>query len=99
VLSRALAELGRGDVALIVIRRSVELTPPWRRSYYQLYLVDVAAIAGRTGEAIQALEASFGLPLVLTVPRLRADPRFEPLRGDPRFEAMLARHERQPGTP
>lgn len=53
--------------------------------------------AGEADSAVALLDHLFSIPSEgITVPRMRVDPRWQPLRDYPRFQALLEKHE-QPG--
>jgi tetratricopeptide (TPR) repeat protein len=102
-LARGLAGVGRGEEALALARKRAanrwDKVDRFGQFTMQRYIAEIAVLAGRRAEAIEALDQSFGIPLWTTPAFLRVDPRFEALHGDPRFEAMLARHAKLPELP
>jgi tetratricopeptide (TPR) repeat protein len=98
--ARALSALGRGNEAMAVVPRLLTKVSKAQRHEWLPVISLVAIDAGRTEEAIDALDKSLSaFPLWTTPAFLRVDPRFEALHGDPRFEAMLARHAKLPELP
>jgi hypothetical protein len=56
---------------------------------------DLAKIYTMVGEyeaALDEIEYLLAIPSLLTVPRLRLDPDFDPLREIPRFQKILQAH-------
>ncbi len=95
-LGVALAGLGREEEALREGRRGVELLPVSEDAVYGIgHVIDLAHIytlLGHSDKAVEQLEFLLSTPGWVSVPFLRADPRWLPLRGHPGFEALLARH-------
>jgi len=91
--ARTHAGLGRGDEALAAAGRLLgELKEEQRRAGVLRFTAEIAAAAGRRGEALAALSTVLARPDGLFTPAsLRVDPRFASLRGDPRFEALSGR--------
>ena len=95
-LGVAYAGLGRREEALREGLLGVELLPLSKDAVYGIPgLIDLAhihALLGDFDEAVERLEFLLSRPGWISVPWLRADPRWILLRGDPRFEALLAKY-------
>jgi serine/threonine-protein kinase len=55
-------------------------------------LARILAQAGEVDAALDEIEQLLAGPSFLSVPRLRLDPRWDPLRDHPRFQALMERH-------
>jgi len=90
-LGRAYAGVGRVEEALSEARRAIELAREEHDKSAMLgFAAEVAAAAGRRGEAFEWLGAVLSRrDGLLTPSSVRVDPRFAPLRGDPRFAALV----------
>ncbi len=95
-LGVAYAGLGRKEEALGEGRRALDLLPVSKDAVYGLtHVLDLAQIhvlLGEFDEAVERLEFLLSRPGWISVPFLKADPRWLRLRGDSRFEALLAKH-------
>ena len=96
-LAIAYAGLGRADDAVRVARDAVALVPPERDAFQGMNrVVDLATVYVMVGDfdaALEQLEWLLDNPSSITVGRLRAEPRWDPLRDDPRFQALLERYD------
>jgi serine/threonine-protein kinase len=94
-LGRAYAGVGRKDEAVREGRRAVELLPVEVDAFAgPFYLVELARIYGRLGdadEAIPVIRQLLAMPagLALSVPVLKIDPVWDPIHKDPRFQEIL----------
>jgi TolB-like protein/Flp pilus assembly protein TadD len=94
-LGRAYAGVGRKDEAVREGRRAVELLPVEVDAFAgPFYLVELARIYGRLGdadEAIPVIRQLLAMPagLALSVPVLKIDPVWDPIHKDPRFQEVL----------
>jgi TolB-like protein/tetratricopeptide (TPR) repeat protein len=95
-LGIAYAGLGLKEDAVREGRRGVELLPMSKDAVYGIpHVIDLAQIYAMIGEpekAVEQLELLLSQPSWISVPWLRADPRFLLLQGDPAFEALLAKY-------
>jgi len=96
-LGVALAGLGRREEAVREGRRGVELLPVSKDAVYGVcHVIDLAHIytlLGESGKAVEQLEFLLSNPGWISVPFLKADPRWLPLRGHPGFEALLIKYD------
>ncbi len=59
-------------------------------AYFQLQLVRIYLLAGKSERALDELEKLLAVPFYLSPGWLRADPTFAGLKGNPRFERMAS---------
>ena len=92
-LGTALALLGRGDEAVDHGVRGVALVPRGRDAmagaYFQIQLIEIYALAGRSDEALSSLEDLLSRPHPWGRATMAMGPWLYRLRDDPRFEAVL----------
>ncbi len=95
-LGVALAGLGLKDEAVREGKRGVALLPVTKDAVYGIsHVIDLAHIyvlLGETDKALAELEFLLSRPGWISVPWIRADPRWRPLLGDPRFVALAAKY-------
>ena len=95
-LGVAYAGLGRREDAVREGRRGVELLPLSKDAVYGIpYVIDLAhiyALLGEPAKAVVELERLLSRPSWISVPWLRADPRWRLLDGNPGFEALLVKY-------
>jgi TolB-like protein/Flp pilus assembly protein TadD len=96
-LGVAYAGLGRKDEAVREGLRGVELLPMSKDAVYGIpYVIDLAHIytlVGDTEKAVEQLEFLLSHSGWISVPWLKADPRWRQLQGNPSFDALLAKYE------
>jgi serine/threonine-protein kinase len=92
-LAIAYAGLGRDDEAVATARKAAALVPPERDfvsgGWRLVDLTRVYAMVGDVDAAVDQLGWLLRNPSGMTVGRLRAEPRWDPLRDHPRFQALL----------
>jgi TolB-like protein/Flp pilus assembly protein TadD len=97
-LGIAYAALSRKDEALREGRRAIELLPLSKDAVYGIpYVIDLAhiyALIGEPRKAVEELEILMSRPGWISVPWLKADPRWRLLDSDPGFQALLAKYAR-----
>jgi TolB-like protein/tetratricopeptide (TPR) repeat protein len=95
-LGVALAGLGLKDEAVREGKRGIALLPVSKDAVYGIpHVIDLAHIyvlLGETEKALAELDFLLSRPGWISVPWLRADPRWRPLLGDPKFEALAAKY-------
>jgi adenylate cyclase len=103
LLSEAQAWLGRADEARANAQRAVALSAPKATrepsgTHYE-YLnneAQVAALTGRTDDALSRLEWLLARPSNVHAPAVQRDPAWAALRNEQRFRALVARPVLQP---
>ena len=55
-------------------------------------MVQVHAILGDSGQAIEILDRLLSRPSAVTVQGLKVNPIWDPLRNDPRFQALIEKY-------
>lgn len=85
--SMALESEGKLEEAIAVVRQVVEQDPHDGEKHYRL--AGLLAQAGRSAEALQALERAIALNPHFRV-LAQKDPSFERVKGDPRFQRLLS---------
>ena len=105
LLGEAEAGLGHKSAALAAGRKAVQLDPGNRDAAGgREFLEPLAAIETQTGEpdaAIALLHHLLTVPYFepITVPILRADPRWNPLHKVPAFQELLKQYPVEPSSP
>jgi TolB-like protein/Flp pilus assembly protein TadD len=98
-LGVALAGLGRGDEAIAVGRRAVELYPLSDDAYSGttplITLALIQTMAGETEAAIEQIEELLAIPAAMSPDLLRIDPRWAELRQHSRFASLAATTDAQ----
>ena len=97
-LGLAYAGLGKADLAKAEARRAMQLAPLSQNAMVATAFAGGAAEiytnVGDNDEALKLLGLLLAMPAgrEVTVPLLRADPRWDPLRKDPGFERLLQQY-------
>jgi len=95
-LGWAYAYLGRRENAIREARKAVELVPVSKDAYTGCRMVESLAllytVVGEHDAAIDQLEYLLSIPSIISVPRLRFQPVWEPLRQHPRFKRLLEKY-------
>ncbi len=94
-LSIAYAGLGLEEEAVAEARRAMEVYPldrhPWFGITQLQNLALVYTMVGEHDAALEALENVLSVPSLISIPKLRLDPRWAPLREHPRFPQLEAK--------
>jgi TolB-like protein len=100
LLGIAYAGLGRGHDAVVSALRATTLASPEHDALFGPWrLIDLATVYVIVGDfeaALELLEWLLEHPSAMTVGRLRAEPRWDPLRDHPRFQALLEKYGSEP---
>jgi non-specific serine/threonine protein kinase len=95
-LGWAYAYLGRRDDAIREARKAVELLPVSKDAYSGCWMVQSLAllytVVGEHDAAIEQLEYLLTIPSLISVPRLKFQPVWEPLHQHPRFKQLLEKY-------
>ena len=95
-LGWAYAYLGRPEDAIREARKAVELLPVSKDALNGCQMVESLAllytVVGEHDAAIDQLEYLLTIPSIISVPRLKFQPVWEPLRQHPRFKRLLEKH-------
>jgi serine/threonine-protein kinase len=93
-LGVALAHLGREREAVSAAKRALELVPVSKDANRGVGLAEMMAqvyvMVGAEDAAIDELAYLLTIPSRISVPALRADPRWSPLHSYPRFQQLVA---------
>ena len=95
-LGWAYAYQGRHEDAIREARKAVELMPVSKDALDGVSLVESLAllytVVGEHDAAIDQLEYLLTIPSIISVPRLKFQPVWEPLHQHPRFKRLLEKH-------
>ncbi len=95
-LGWAYAYLGRHKDAIREAEKAVQLLPVSKDAYDGAKMVESLAllytVVGEHDAAIDQLEYLLTIPSLISVPRLKFQPVWEPLRQHPRFKRLLEKH-------
>ena len=95
-LGWAYAYLGRRENAIREARKAVELVPVSKDAYTGCRVLQSLAllytVVGEHDAAIDQLEYLFTIPSLISVPRLKFQPVWEPLHQHPRFKRLLEKY-------
>ncbi len=95
-LGWAYAYLGRHEDAIREARKAVEVLPVSKDAFFGCWMVESLAllytVVGEHDAAIDQLEYLLTIPSIISVPRLKFQPVWEPLHQYPRFKRLLEKH-------
>jgi len=95
-LGWAYAYQGRNEAAIREARKAVSLLPVSKDAFEGVTMVESLAllytVVGEHDAAIDQLEYLLTIPSLISVPRLKFQPVWEPLHGHPRFKRLLKKH-------
>jgi len=98
-LGWAYAFQGRHEDAIREAKKAVELLPVAKDAMDGCRLLESLAllytVVGEHDAAIDQLEYLLTIPSIISVPRLKFQPVWEPLRQHPRFKRLLEKHGRE----
>jgi len=90
------AYLGRHEDAIREARKAVALLPVSKDAYNGCWMIESLAllytVVGEHDAAIDQLEYLLTIPSIISVPRLKFQPVWEPLHQHPRFQQLLEKH-------
>ncbi len=95
-LDWAYAYLGRHEDAIREAKKAVELLPVSKDAFTGCWVAESLAllytVVGEHDAAIDQLEYLLTIPSLISVPRLKFQPVWEPLHQHPRFKRLLEKH-------
>ena len=95
-LGWAHAYMGRREDAIREAKKAVALMPESKDAFTGCILLESLAllytVVGEHDAAIDQLEYLLTIPSLISVPRLKFQPVWEPLREHPRFKRLLEKH-------